>query len=121
MLDRLERLGDRAADALRRRVGRDEFREALLEVDELAVERVELAVADLGVVEDVVAVFVIADEGTEFLGLQAGRFEVSCIRRHRSQYTREHPGEPSLAPLETEPLTPTLSPRERGHRESAET
>jgi hypothetical protein len=55
---RADRLG---ADALRRRVGRDELGVLGLERLQLAVQRVVLVVADLRVVEDVVAMCVVVE------------------------------------------------------------
>ena len=55
----------RRADALGRRVGRDELRVRLLERGQLVEERVVGAVGDLGVVEDVVAVVVVLDQTPE--------------------------------------------------------
>ena len=57
-----ERVERRAADALRRRVGRDQLRMLLLERLELAVERVVLGVVDLRPVEDVVEIRVPVDD-----------------------------------------------------------
>ena len=57
----------RTADLLRRRVGRDERRELLLETLQLPDERVVVGVADLGIVELVVALVVVADEGSELV------------------------------------------------------
>jgi len=59
-----EPLGRPAAHALRGRVGRHEVRVGLLERSELPHQRVELGVGDLGVVVDVVALFVVADQAT---------------------------------------------------------
>jgi len=67
VLDRLEPLDRAAADALGRRIGRDELRMLALERLELAHEAVELGVADLGVREDVVALLVVADEAPQLL------------------------------------------------------
>src|SRR6266849_3967137 len=50
-----------AAYALRGRVGRDQLRMLGLEFFEFVDELVEFGVADFGIVEDVVAVFVVAD------------------------------------------------------------
>jgi len=54
-----------AADALRRRVGRDELGMLLLQLLELAHQVVELRIADLGLVLDVVQLFVMTDEPSE--------------------------------------------------------
>ena len=61
------------ADALRRRVGRDELGVRLLERLQLVEERVVGGVLDLRVVEDVVAVVVVPDEAAELLDPLAGR------------------------------------------------
>ena len=63
--DRLEALGGPAADALGRRVGILQLGMRLLERRELAHQRVELGVGDLGSVVDVVPLFVVADQGAE--------------------------------------------------------
>jgi hypothetical protein len=64
----LRQLGDRlAADALRRRVRRDELGVLGLEALQLAEERVVLVVADLGVVERVVAPRVVLDLPAQLL------------------------------------------------------
>ena len=69
----LVELGDRlAADALGRRVGRDELRVLALDRAQLVQQRVVGVVADLGVVEDVVAVPVV-DELLAQLGGALGR------------------------------------------------
>ena len=61
MADVREVVDGGAADALRRRVGRDELGVRLLDREELADERVVLGVGDLGPVEDVVEVLVPAE------------------------------------------------------------
>ena len=63
--DLVELLADAAAHALRWRVGRDERRMLLLELQELAQQIVELRVTDLRLVGDVIALFVVADEPPE--------------------------------------------------------
>ena len=63
-----------AADALGGRVGRDELGVLLLQRAELAEERVELGVADLGIVEDVVAVVVRVNLAGERGVARAGLF-----------------------------------------------
>ena len=68
-----------AADALRRRVGRDELRVALFQAAQLAHEVVVLGVADLGAVEDVVAVVVVGDEGAQLLDAELVGLEVAVL------------------------------------------
>jgi len=58
--DLLEVRDRRAADALRRRVGRQQLRVLGLQRAELVEQRVVLVVADLGIVQDVVAMTVVA-------------------------------------------------------------
>ena len=65
MLHRLEPLGGTPGDTLRRRVGCDEFGMGRLERLEFLQQRVELGVCDLGVVEHVVALFVVTDQITK--------------------------------------------------------
>jgi hypothetical protein len=72
MLHHSERLHRLSGHALGRRVRRDELGEALLDLFELPHQPVILGVADLGAVEDVVAVVVIADLGAQLLGPEAG-------------------------------------------------
>ncbi len=60
--DDAEGRGGLARDALRRRVGCDQLGKALLMVDEFAKEAVVLAVPDLGLIKDVIAIVVITDE-----------------------------------------------------------
>ena len=84
--DLLELRDRLAADALRRRVGRDELGVLGLDRAQLVEQRVVLVVADLGVVEDVVAVAVVvellaqlggadASSGRRSLDLRGGRRE----------------------------------------------
>ena len=56
-----------AADALGGRVGRDQFGMRCLQLLELAEESVVVGVGDLGAVEDVVAVLVMADQCPQLL------------------------------------------------------
>ena len=56
-----EALARLAAHALRRRIGRDQLRMLGLELLQLVHQAVEFGVADLGIVEHVVAVLVVAD------------------------------------------------------------
>jgi hypothetical protein len=67
MLDGGEGFGRASGDTLGRRVGRDEVRVLGLEPLELVQQPVELLVGDLRVVVDVVALFVMADGGPEFI------------------------------------------------------
>ena len=52
---------DLAADPLRGRVGRNQLGMLRLQLDQLVHQPIEFGIADLGIVEDVVAVLVIAD------------------------------------------------------------
>jgi hypothetical protein len=62
-------VGDRlAADALSGRVGRDELGMVGLDGAQLVEERVVLVVADLGIVEDVVAVAVVVELAAQLRG-----------------------------------------------------
>ena len=72
MLDGPEALGGRRADALRRGVGGAEVGVLLLDAPKLAEELVVLGVADLGIVEDVVAVEVVPDDAAELFGARGG-------------------------------------------------
>jgi hypothetical protein len=67
VLDGLEGGGDAAADALRWGVGADQVGVLGLEPLELVHQRVELGVGELGIVQDVVALFVVADLAAEFV------------------------------------------------------
>ena len=58
---RVEALGGPAADALRRRRRVDELGVLVLDRAQLAHERVEFGVADLGIVVNVIALFVMSD------------------------------------------------------------
>ncbi len=71
--DRVEAFGRAAADPLRRRVGRDEVRMRGLERDQLAHQRVELGVGDLGGVADEVELLVAADLAPELVDALGGR------------------------------------------------
>ena len=66
MPHRREAFGRPAADALGRRIDRDEIGMIALEVLQLAQQRVELGVGDLRGRIDVVALFVMADLLAEF-------------------------------------------------------
>ena len=67
MFDGVEACGRTPADALGWRIGGDEIRVVGFEALELLHERVEFCVGYLGIVEDVVALFVIANEPAEFV------------------------------------------------------
>jgi hypothetical protein len=71
LLELAHRLG---RDALGGRIGRDELGMLLLERLQLVIERVVLVVADLGVVEDVVAVGVVVDRLAQLGGALPGVF-----------------------------------------------
>jgi hypothetical protein len=79
MTNGCEELGRRRPDALRRRVGRDQLGEPLLDVGELADELVVRRVGDLGFVEDVVAVVVELDLRAELFGPHARGGEVGIF------------------------------------------
>ena len=85
----------RAADPLRRRVGRDELGMRGLEGDELAVERVVVLVADLGVVLDVVALRVVGERRAQLGGAgrgSAGSLTSRAAARGRAASARRCPG-----------------------------
>ena len=67
MLDGREPFDRPAGDALRRRIGGDEVRMLGLEALELVQQPIELFVGDLGIVVDVVALFVVADGVAELV------------------------------------------------------
>ena len=67
VLDRGEALGRAARHPLGRRVGRDEIRVLRLERLELVQQAVELLVGNLGVVLDVVALFVVPDRAAQLV------------------------------------------------------
>ena len=73
---RLDRL---AADALGRRVRRDQLRELRFERAQLAHQHVVLAVGDLGTVEDVVAVVVVVDLGPQLFDAQLGFLRLAFV------------------------------------------
>ena len=76
-----------AAHALRGRVGGDQFRMLGFELLQLVHQLVEFGVGDLGIVEHVVAVFVVADflaQGFDFLfGVAAPGMTNKIIKRDR--------------------------------------
>ncbi len=67
MLHDAERLDRLAANALRRRVRRDQLRVLRLQAAQFAHQSVVLRVGDLGLVEHVIAVVVVVDLGAQFL------------------------------------------------------
>ena len=71
VLDLLELLERRAAHALGRRVRREQLGVLALEVAQLAQQRVVLGVADLRVVEDVVAVVVVLELPPQLVGARS--------------------------------------------------
>ena len=90
VLDRREALDRPPADALRRRIGGDEIRMLRLEPLELVQQPIELLVGDLGIVVDVVALFVMPDGIAQ---LARARFSTSITdlpgpRRHEDTKTR---------------------------------
>ena len=72
MRDGLKPFGDATADALRRRISTDEVWMIGLELLQLAQQLVELSVADLGLVRDVVPLFVMSKLATEFCDARRG-------------------------------------------------
>ncbi len=80
MLDDAEGLDRLARDALRGRIGGDERRVLLLQAAQLAHQLVVLGVADLGAVEDVVAVVVVGDLGAQLLDAELGLLELAVSR-----------------------------------------
>ena len=66
MPDALESLARATADPLRRRIGCDQRGMLLLELQQLAHQIVEFGVADLGLVGEVIELFVMADEAAKF-------------------------------------------------------
>jgi hypothetical protein len=73
VLDGREPFDGAAAHSPGRRVGRHELRVRLLDRLELVHQRVEPGVADLGIVVDVVPLFVMADQVAELGGARGGR------------------------------------------------
>ena len=72
MADGLEALGGSSADPLGGRIGILQLRMRVFERFELVHQRVELGVGDLRVVVNVVALFVMANEGTELVDALRG-------------------------------------------------
>jgi hypothetical protein len=79
MRDRAEELGGRGADALGRRLRRDQLGELVLERAELTDQLVVLGIRDLGVVQDVIAVQVVVDELAELLDPELGLGQVALL------------------------------------------
>ena len=93
VLDDAERGDGLAADALRRRIRRDELRVALFELAQLAHEVVVFGVADLRAVEDVVAVVVVGDEGAQLLDAELDGLEVAVLLHDApSPWRKAHAG-----------------------------
>ena len=85
MLDFGEPGGDAAADTLGRRIDGDEIGMLGLQPPELVQQGIELAVGDFRLIEDVVALFVVADQATK-LGDPIGRSQRrSRARDYRSR------------------------------------
>ena len=105
MLHRREQRRHRGLpDALRRRVRRDQLGERVLEPAELEDELVVLGVADLGVVQDVIAVGVVVDEFAELLNPNL-RLRPLAIVAHPAISTP--PATPMRSPTTTTaPITP---------------
>src|SRR5712691_5263926 len=83
-----ESLAGLAADSLRGRVGRDQFGMLGLQLLEFVDQFVEFGVADLGIVENVVAVLVVAD-----LVAQGFDLLLYCCRWHvRGNYSARSDG-----------------------------
>ena len=90
VLDGREAFDRPSRDALRRRIGRDEIRMLGLEPLELVQQAVELLVGNLGVVVDVVALFVVADGVAEL-------FQAFFGADHRVTAMETWPGVPTSA------------------------
>jgi hypothetical protein len=67
MFDGFESRGGAAADTPGRGISGDEVRILALEGLELAHQRVELGVGDLGIAQDVIAFFVMANLASQFV------------------------------------------------------
>ncbi len=77
VVDLVEAVDRAAGDALRRRIGGDQLGMIRFEPLELVQQRVELLVRDLGVVVDVVALFVVPNQIAEFAQADVARFRRS--------------------------------------------
>ena len=98
MRDGREERRRRAADRLRRRIGGLQLGEPLLELPQSAHQVVVLGIGHLGIVEDVIAVAVMLDLGTELLDTEL-RLRAGALVR------------PGLHPaISTAPATPMRSP-----------
>jgi hypothetical protein len=73
VFDRVESFHRPPADALRGRVGRDQIGVRRFQRPEVAEERVEFRVADLGPIVNVVLLFVVANQITEFANALGGK------------------------------------------------
>src|SRR5438067_4941773 len=80
-----------AAHALRRRIGRDEFRVRGLQLQQLLHQQIEFGVADLGVVEDVVTMLVVADLFAQRFHLARHRGWLACGHDTGKDYTFRGP------------------------------
>ena len=88
VFDGREALDRAAGDALRRRIGGDELGMLRLEPLELVQQAVELLVGDLGIVVDVVALFVVPDRVAQLVDAMSRHVSarVECAStRHRSR------------------------------------
>ena len=85
MLPRLESFARRAAYALRRRIGSDEFRIFRLQLLEFLQHPVKLDVGDFRLVEHIIEIFVPAQFFAQFLDL----FGCRCVLRHAPSENRK--------------------------------
>ena len=97
MLDRPKALGGRSAHPLRGRVEDAEVGVLLLDALKLAEKLVVLRVADLGIVEDVVAVEVMRDDAAELFGARGGLRLVQSAPRSRTAERGESATPSSIA------------------------
>ena len=91
VVDFAELVRRRGADALRRRVGRDEVRMLLLERLQLVEEPVVVGVRDLRIVEDVVAVQVVLDLLAQLGSTLLDGLGWLCSRGHRGAAPASRP------------------------------
>src|SRR5262249_2789987 len=103
VLDRGEERRRRASDRLRRRVGRLQLREPVLERSELTHQLVVLDVGDLGVVEHVVAVAMVLDLGAQLLHAELGRRPVAFLGPDAHPAISTAPATPMRSPITTTP------------------
>jgi hypothetical protein len=110
--DRCEQRRRGAADRLRRGIRCLELRELGLELLELPHQRVVLDVGDLGVVEDVVAVPMVLDQGAELLDADLRVGAAPFLRRRGRRHVAVGPSLRSRAhpAISTAPETPMRSP-----------